>query len=74
MKQWLFEFWACIAKRCFLGGFPEKGGHTELFHEKGGQTIFTTKREASGHLFHEKGGQNALWRLVDQFYLRLADN
>ena len=44
--------------------------HTKLFHEKGGQIFFTTKREANGHLFHEKGGQKALWRLIGQLYLR----
>ena len=51
--------------------FHEKGGHTKLFQEKGGQIFFITKRVANGHIFHEKGGQTALWRLIDQGY---ADN
>ena len=50
--------------------FYERGGHTKLFHERGGQIFFITKREANGHLFHEKGGQKALQRLIAQLYLR----
>ena len=50
--------------------FYERGGHTKLFHERGGQIFFITKREANGHLFHEKGGQKALRHLIGQLHLR----
>ena len=50
--------------------FYEKGGHTKLFHEKGGQIFVITKSEVNGHLFHEKGGEKALRRLIGQLYLR----